>query len=70
MYTVQSIKLEISELQKALTSNRMQLRMNASNPTRLAELLHCRQEIYMSICHRQFLIMEILENELKFAKAS
>jgi hypothetical protein len=69
MMTIRSIKNEIKELQKDLARNGFEISMNKNNAVRLIELLHCRQEIYKSICHRQFLIMELMDNEIRFNQA-
>ena len=62
MKTLYQLTQEINELNKDLRENTMLLRTNRNNSVRLIELLHVRQEIVFSICHRQAMVIKTYEN--------
>jgi hypothetical protein len=65
--TKQALKVQIRELMKDLTRNGFDLRVE-KRVVRQLELHLARVEIYKSIAHRQGLIIEIQDNELRFEK--
>lgn len=70
MRDIKAIREEICELQKALTASNWELNRikNKNMWLRQAELLALRAEIYKSICHRQSLIIQMLEAEVSFER--
>lgn len=65
------LKRQVRELQLEYvrTTAEMKREVRAGRTIRLEQLLHARHEILLSICHRQGKLMDVLENEAKFASA-
>ena len=68
MRSISCLKVEIQTLMMALSQSTIELRgcEKRNMWLRVAEILHARVEIYKSIAHRQGLIIEMQDNELKF----
>ena len=66
--SVESIRAEIRTLLGALNQSTVELKRAEKQNMwlRVSELLSARIEIYKSIAHRQGLIIEMQDNELKF----
>jgi hypothetical protein len=70
MTNVYVLKRQIAELQKDMTRNAFMLKHTSPLSSRYNELMHARQEIMLSIAHRQYKIIESLEALDKFASNS
>lgn len=60
MRTISSLKKEIAELHRAMMENNWHLKRE-KRAARVVELMAARIEIYKSIAHRQFLMIEIYQ---------
>ena len=60
----EQLRLELRELVKDLATNGMAMRlMKGKSPRETERLLCARTEIYKSICHRQWKLLQLMEME-------
>lgn len=67
MRDIKTLRAEIAQLHRAMTENNFYLKRE-KRAGRIVELMAARIEIYKSITHRQFLLLEIYETMAEFER--